>query len=59
MDLAPDYYLTDQNNNIGKIYIGSQPGLKGFVRGFDGIYGLDLSRKPDEKSSEIGFRCAK
>ncbi|MEK7202730.1 MAG: hypothetical protein AAB653_00205, partial [Patescibacteria group bacterium] len=59
LDFAPDYYLTDQNNNIGKIYIGSAFGLKGFVRGFGGIYGLDLSHAPDEQSVDIGFRCAK
>ncbi len=59
MSLAPAYYLTDQNNNIGKIYIGSSPGLKGFVRGANGIYGLDLSHAPSEQSASIGFRCAK
>ena len=59
LNIAPDYYLTDLNNNIGKIYIGSSAGLKGFVRGFTGIYGLDLSHSPSEQAAEIGFRCAK
>jgi hypothetical protein len=57
--IAPAYYLTDQINNIGKIYIGSGSGLRGFVRGTGGIYGLDLSHAPAEQSAEIGFRCAK
>jgi len=47
------------NNYIGKIYIGAGTGLKGFVRGSGGIYGLDLSHTPSEKSTNIGFRCAK
>ncbi|PIX03287.1 hypothetical protein COZ78_01120, partial [bacterium (Candidatus Gribaldobacteria) CG_4_8_14_3_um_filter_42_11] len=59
LNIAPDYYLTDATNQIGKIYVGSAPGLKGFVRGQGGIYGLDLSHTPSEKSAEIGFRCAK
>jgi len=59
LNVAPDYYLTDANNNIGKIFIGSEVGLKGFVRGQGGIYGLDLSHVPSEQSAEIGFRCAK
>jgi hypothetical protein len=59
LNIAPDYYLTDENNNIGKIFVGSGAGLKGFVRGFGGIYGLDLSHSPAEQSAEIGFRCAK
>ena len=59
LNIAPDYYLTDANNHIGKIYVGSAPGLKGFVRGAGGIYGLDLSHAPSEQSASIGFRCAK
>ena len=59
LNIAPDYYLTDADNNIGKIYIGSTSGLKGFVRGVTGVYGLDLSHAPSEKSADIGFRCAK
>ena len=59
LNLATDYYLTDAANNIGKIYVGSTPGLKGFARGQGGIYGLDLSHSPAEKSKNIGFRCAK
>ena len=59
LNIAPAYYLTDQDNHIGKIYVGSASGLKGFVRGQGGIYGLDLSHAPDEQSADIGFRCAK
>jgi hypothetical protein len=59
LNVAPDYYLTDRSNQIGKIYVGSEPGLKGFVRGTGGIYGLDLSHTPSEQSESIGFRCAK
>jgi hypothetical protein len=59
MSIAPDYYLTDANNNIGKIYVGTGSGLRGFVRGANGIYGLDLSHTPAEQSAEIGYRCAK
>ncbi|MFH1255012.1 MAG: hypothetical protein V1667_00865, partial [bacterium] len=59
MSIAPDYYLTDANNYIGKIFVGSASGLKGFVRGSGGIYGLDLSHAPSEQSASIGFRCAK
>ncbi len=59
MNIAPDYYLSDANNKIGKIFIGSGSGLRGFVRGSGGIYGLDLSRSPAEKSDSVGFRCAK
>jgi len=59
LNIAPDYYLTDATNQIGKIYVGSAPGRKGFVRGQGGIYGLDLSHAPSEQSETIGFRCAK
>ncbi|MDO8592242.1 MAG: hypothetical protein Q7R92_00545, partial [bacterium] len=59
LNIAPDYYLTDANNHIGKIYTGSGMGLRGFVRGSGGIYGLDLSHAPSEQSESIGFRCAK
>ena len=59
LNIVPAYYLTDLNNYIGKIYIGAGTGLKGFVRGSGGIYGLDLSHTPSEKSTNIGFRCAK
>ncbi|MDP2736575.1 MAG: hypothetical protein Q8O59_02180, partial [bacterium] len=59
LNIAPDYYLSHAKNNIGKIKVGSAPGLKGFVRGEGGIYGLDLSHAPAEQSADIGFRCAK
>ena len=59
LNISPDYYLTDAVNHIGKIYLSSRSGLKGFVRGSGGIYGLDLSYGPSEKSPNIGFRCGK
>ena len=59
LNIAPDYYLADQTNNIGKIMVGTDAGLKGFVRGQGGIYGLDLSHAPVEQTVNIGFRCAK
>ena len=59
LNIAPPYYLTDANNYIGKIYTGAGSGLRGFVRGSGGIYGLDLSHTPSEQNASIGFRCAK
>lgn len=59
LNIAPDYYLTDANNHIGKIFAGSGAGLRGFARGQNGIYSLDLSHSPSEQNANIGFRCAK
>jgi len=59
LNIAPAYYLSDQQNNIGKIYLGGEAGLRGFVRGVGGIYGLDLSHSPAERLENIGFRCGK
>ncbi|MDO9399602.1 MAG: tail fiber domain-containing protein, partial [bacterium] len=59
LNIAPAYYLTS-TNGIGKILTkNSNVGLRGFVRGNGGIYGLDLSHAPDEQNVNIGFRCAK
>jgi len=59
--ITPPYYLTDEANNIGKIKTGlsSSEALRGFVRGYNGIYGLDLSLSPTTATSTIGFRCAR
>jgi len=60
LDIAPAYYLTDVDNNIGKIKVGdSNTNLRGFVRGGSGIYSLDLSFAPNEVDENIGFRCAR
>jgi hypothetical protein len=57
--IAPPYYYTSANG-IGKIKTGdNNNALRGFVRGFDGIFSLDLSNSPATASSIIGFRCAK
>ena len=58
-NIAPPYYLTSENG-IGKIKITSEGGnLRAFVRGENGIFGLDLSHSPTELNEFIGFRCAK
>ena len=64
-EVIPPYYL-DSSNGIGKFFTG-QPAnadnpdrvLRAFVRGFEGIYSLDLSNAPTTATSTIGFRCAK
>jgi len=59
-DIAPPYYLTDEDNNIGRILTGDNgSSRRGFVRGNSGLYSLDLSRSPAEASEDIGFRCAR
>jgi len=59
-NIAPAYYLTDEDNNIGLIKVGnSSNNLRGFVRGYNGIYSLDLSNPPTMATSAIGFRCAR
>lgn len=61
MNIAPPYYLNDIDNNIGRIKVGdSNDNLRGFVRGFNGIFSLDLSNNPFvTATTSIGFRCAK
>lgn len=57
LDIAPPYYYTS-TNGIGKILAGNNTNAwRGFVRGQNGIYSLDLSHSPDEKNNNIGFRC--
>jgi hypothetical protein len=62
-NIAPPYYYTDIDNGIGRIKTGiasSSPDyLRGFVRGENALYDLDLSYSPTDATSTIGFRCAK
>jgi hypothetical protein len=60
-NIAPAYYLSHKDNNIGLIRTGGENEniLRGFVRGTNGIYSLDLSYSPATATSTIGFRCAK
>ncbi|MBU4257255.1 hypothetical protein KKC04_02485, partial [Patescibacteria group bacterium] len=56
----PYYYYYTSENGIGKIKTGDNENvLRGFVRGYNGIFSLDLSNSPETASSTIGFRCAK
>ena len=58
-NIAPPYYYTSANG-IGKIKTGDNGlGLRGFVRGYNGIYSLDLSHSPIDAMDDVGFRCAK
>ena len=58
-NIAPPYYY-NSSNGIGKIKTSdNENSLRGFVRGFDGIYSLDLSNPPTVTSDSIGFRCAR
>jgi hypothetical protein len=59
LDIAPAYYY-NSDNGIGRIKTGdNEETLRGFVRGTDGIFSLDLSHNPTTATSTIGFRCAK
>ncbi len=58
-NIRPPYYLSS-DNGIGRVYTGDNDNLlRGFVRGKNGIYSLDLSYSPAAATSTIGFRCAK
>ncbi len=59
-NIAPPYYYNSENG-IGEIFIGTstESNLRGFVRGENAIFDLDLSHSPVEATSTIGFRCAK
>jgi hypothetical protein len=58
--IRPPYYMSDADNGIGKIITGeSTANVRGYVRGENGIYSLDLSRAPSEVMAGVGFRCAK
>ena len=61
-NIIPPYYYTSANG-IGGIRTGTASSstgyLRGFVRGANGVFSLDLSHSPTEATSTIGFRCAK
>jgi hypothetical protein len=58
--IRPPYYMTDTDNGIGKIMTGETGGnVRGYIRGLNGVYSLDLSHAPTESLPEVGFRCAK
>ena len=58
-NFAPPYYY-NSSNGIGMIKVGDNDNnLRGFVRGYEGIYSLDLSNSPIIATPTIGFRCAK
>ncbi|MCK9581665.1 MAG: hypothetical protein M0Q92_14635, partial [Methanoregula sp.] len=66
--LRPSGYNWTSANGIGQIYTDYSSGsaLRGFVRGGSykdgkqaGVFSLDLSKVPNYKGGEVGFRCAK
>lgn len=58
-NIAPPYYYTSANG-IGRVRVGdNENNLRGFVRGLDGVFSLDLSNSPTTATSTISFRCAK
>jgi hypothetical protein len=59
MSIAPAYYLSSANGT-GKILCGdNDANLRGCIRGYQGVYGLDLSNAPTAAKADVGFRCAK
>jgi len=59
-NINPPYYYTAAQNGIGQILLGAgDANLRGFVRGYNGLYSLDLSNAPTLQSPVVGFRCAK
>ena len=60
LNIAPPYYYTAAQNGIGQLLLGTgDANLRGFVRGYNGLYSLDLSNAPTTQSPVVGFRCAK
>ena len=66
--VRPSGYGWASQNGIGQIYTDYDAGsaLRGFVRGGSfkdgakaGVFALDLSHSPADKSENIGFRCAR
>jgi len=66
--VRPSGYGWTSQNGIGQIYTDYDAGsaLRGFVRGGSfkdgaktGVFALDLSHSPADKSENIGFRCAR
>jgi YVTN family beta-propeller protein len=60
LNINPPYYYTAAQNGIGQILLGTgDANLRGFIRGYNGLYSLDLSNAPTIQSPVVGFRCAK
>ena len=58
-DIEPPYGYSSANG-IGTILTGDNSETnRGFIRGANGLYSLDLSQAPTYKASTTGFRCAK
>jgi hypothetical protein len=59
MNIIPPYYYSSENG-IGMIKTGdNDQAMRGFVRGANGVFSLDVSNSPVISTSTIGFRCAK
>ncbi|MBU4375244.1 hypothetical protein KKH38_01945, partial [Patescibacteria group bacterium] len=59
MSIAPPYYYSSENG-IGQIKTGDNNNeIRGFVRGANALYDLDLSNSFDTAIPTIGFRCAR
>jgi hypothetical protein len=59
LDIMPPYYL-NSTNSIGQILLGSgADNIRGFVRGYNGIFSLDVSNPPTAAKADVSFRCAK
>jgi hypothetical protein len=60
LNINPPYYYTAAQNGIGQLLVGTgDANLRGFLRGYNGLYSLDLSNTPTLQSPVVGFRCAK
>ena len=58
-NIIPPYFYSSENG-IGMIKTGdNESNIRGFVRGINGVFSLDISNSPVVASSTIGFRCAK
>ena len=50
----------DEANRSGRIKTGdNENNIRGFIRGYDGVFSLDVSQSPVTATSTVGFRCAK
>jgi hypothetical protein len=59
LNIKPPYYY-NSTNGLGQILISDNSNEdRGFVRGYNGLFALDLSNPPTANSAFIGFRCAK
>ena len=60
LNINPPYYYTAAQNGIGQLLVGTgDANLRGFLRGYNGLYSLDLSNAPTLQSPVVGFRCSK